>query len=418
MWTRLLDKLVRGLVHHGRLVVEYPDGHRAEYGDGRGQPVVMRITDPAVPRRIMASPELGLGEAYMDGTLTIENDDLAGLIALLFLNREGRSGAWLQAPSHAARWLRRRYDQVNSAASARSNVAHHYDLSQALYDSFLDRDRQYSCAYFPTGHETLEDAQEAKKHLIARKLLLKPGMRVLDIGCGWGGMALTLAREYGAQVVGVTLSRDQHRIATERAEAAGLTGQVEFRLQDYRAVPETFDRIVSVGMFEHVGVPQYRTYFGSVREHLAPDGVALVHTIGRMLPPGTTSPWIRKYIFPGGYIPALSETAAAIERESLWITDIEVLRLHYAETLNRWYGRFMDAVSDPEMRAEVPILDDERFVRMWRFYLIASELTFRHGGHDVFQIQLARDQEAVPLTRDYMFDRTGTTAQARKHAAE
>lgn len=415
MWRSLFDQLIRGMVRRGSLAVIYPDGRVTRCGDGSGPEVAIRLNDPALPRRLLVSPELALGEAYMDGTLTIDGDDLGGLFRLLFDSRDTASGTWLQAPSRAARWLRRRHDQFNPAARAKANVAHHYDISQALYDTFLDADRQYSCAYFATGHETLEQAQEAKKHLIARKLLLKPGMRVLDIGCGWGGMALTLARDYGVRVVGVTLSRDQHRIATERAGAEGLSGQIDIRLQDFREVAGRFDRVVSVGMFEHVGVPHYREYFRTIREALTDDGVALVHTIGRISPPGTTSPWIRKYIFPGGYIPALSEPVAAIERADLWITDIEVLRLHYAETLKAWHDRFMAAVADPAARARVPLLADPRFVRMWRFYLVVSEMTFRHGGHDVFQIQLARQQEAVPLTRAYLLDGAG---EPLRHAAE
>ncbi|MBL9058961.1 MAG: class I SAM-dependent methyltransferase [Mangrovicoccus sp.] len=402
MWTSLLDRLLRGMVQHGTLTVAYPDGRLARHGGGDGPRVAIRLSDPSLPRRLLVSPELALGEAYMDGTLTIEGDNLAGLFEILFLNRGTRHGTWLQAPSMAARWLSRRIDQFNPAPKARSNVAHHYDLSQALYDTFLDADRQYSCAYFATGHESLDAAQEAKTALIARKLLLQPGMRVLDIGCGWGGMALTLARDHGASVLGVTLSTDQHRIASERARAAGLSDRVEFRLQDYRAVTGRFDRVVSVGMFEHVGVPHYRSYFRTLRDRLTDDGIALVHTIGRMMPPGTTSPWIRKYIFPGGYIPALSEPVAAIEHSDLWITDIEVLRQHYARTLQAWGARFAAAAADPSTRAQVPLLADARFVRMWRFYLVGAEMTFRFGGHDVFQIQLARRQEAVPTTRGYL----------------
>jgi cyclopropane-fatty-acyl-phospholipid synthase len=286
--------------------------------------------------------------------------------------------------------------QFNPAGRSRANVAHHYDLSGALYDLFLDADRQYSCAYFARPGMTLEQAQEAKKAHIAAKLLLEPGMRVLDIGCGWGGMALTLARRHGARVLGVTLSQEQHRVATERARAAELSGQVEFRLADYRSVEGTFDRILSVGMFEHVGVPHYRTYFRTLCDRLAPDGVALVHTIGRAAPPGATNPWIAKYIFPGGYCPALSEVAAAVEKEGLWQTDIEVWRLHYAETLRHWHDRFMANIDTARA------LYDERFCRMWRFYLVASELTFRLNRQCVFQIQLARRQDAVPLTRDYL----------------
>ena len=416
MWTSVLDRLIRRMVQHGTLSVAFPDGRVTRCAGGPGPSVALHLTDPSLPRRLLVSPELALGEGYMEGGLTVGDDDLAGLFEFLFLNRGTRGERLMQAGSRAARWLRRRIDQFNPAPRAQANVAHHYDLSQALYDTFLDADRQYSCAYFPTGGETLDAAQAAKTALIARKLLLRPGMRVLDIGCGWGGLALSLARDHGVRVLGVTLSSDQHRIATDRARAEGLDGLVEFRLQDYRAVTGTFDRVVSVGMFEHVGVPQYRAYFRTVRDRLTPDGVALIHTIGRAAPPGTTSPWTRKYIFPGGYIPALSETVAAIEPADLWITDIEVLRLHYAATLHAWYDRFMAALADPAARARVPQLADDRFVRMWRFYLVGAEQTFRHGGHAVFQIQLARRQEAVPLTRAYLAEAIG--ADRDRMAAE
>ncbi len=257
---------------------------------------------------------------------------------------------------------------------------------------------------------TLDQAQAAKKAHIAAKLRLEPGMRVLDIGCGWGGMGLTLARDYGAHVVGVTLSEEQYRIATARARAEGLEGQVEFRLTDYRHVSETFDRIVSVGMFEHVGVPHYREYFRNVHDRLAPDGVALIHTIGRTTPPSTTSPWIEKYIFPGGYVPALSEMVAGLEKERLYYTDVEIWRLHYAETLRHWYDRFM--AHEDKARA----LYDARFCRMWRYYLVAAEMTFRYGRQAVFQVQLAHDQTAVPLTRDYLYP--SPLSEEMRHAAE
>jgi cyclopropane-fatty-acyl-phospholipid synthase len=275
-------------------------------------------------------------------------------------------------------------------------VAHHYDLSGALYDLFLDADKQYSCAYFRDPGMTLEEAQAAKKALIAAKLRLEPGMRVLDIGSGWGGLALTLARDHGARVTGVTLSEEQLKVSRARAAAAGLEGQVDFHLRDYRAVTGQFDRIVSVGMFEHVGVPHYATFFATAARLLAPDGVMLLHTIGRNAPPAATSPWITKYIFPGGYVPSLSEVAAPIEASGLWLTDLEVWRLHYAETLRAWQRRFEANID------AVRALYDERFCRMWRFYLVASEMSFRAGRQCVFQLQLAHRQDAVPLTRAYL----------------
>jgi len=281
---------------------------------------------------------------------------------------------------------------------AQKNVAHHYDLDGGIYDLFLDSDKQYSCAYFADPNMTLEEAQVAKKRHIAAKLRIEPGMRVLDIGCGWGGMALTLAEEAGANVVGVTLSKEQHMVARRRAAERGLEAQVEFRLQDYRTLTESFDRIVSVGMFEHVGVGHYREYFDRVRELLTNNGVALIHTIGRLDGPGSTNPWIAKYIFPGGYIPALSEFAAAVERSGIIITDVEVLRLHYAETLREWRRRFM------EKRDTAARIYDERFCRMWEFYLAGSETSFRNESMAVFQVQLAKHVAALPLTRDYMVE--------------
>ncbi|MGS4947025.1 class I SAM-dependent methyltransferase [Meridianimarinicoccus sp. RP-17] len=394
--------MLRKMVRRGTLNVIDPLGTARSYGDGSGTPVTVRLNDPAIVRRLVLRPEMAMGEGYMDGAIDVEGDALTDLIELLLRNHADDLPVWWQAPRMALRQMRRRLDQFNPASRARRNVAHHYDLSQALYDTFLDADRQYSCAYFRDPSCTLEQAQAAKKHHIAAKLCIEPGMRVLDIGCGWGGMALTLARDYGAQVTGVTLSRDQHALAQRRAEAEGLADRVTFRLQDYREVTERFDRIVSVGMFEHVGVPHYRSFFDTVRDRLPGRGVALIHTIGRMKPPGSTSPWLAKYIFPGGYSPALSEVASAVEHAGLWITDLEVWRLHYARTLQHWSERFEAALTDPGQRRLVPVLADPRFVRMWRFYLAASEMSFRAGGCNVFQIQLARAQDAVPLTRDYI----------------
>ncbi len=412
MWNALLDRLLRHLVKRGTLTLRFPDGSRQTYGDG-GEPAVdVAVHRRATVRALILNPELALGEAYMNGGLTIGNDDLRGLLTLLLRNRSERGLLWWQRPLQWLRKALRRLGQFNPVGRARRNVAHHYDLSGELYELFLDRDRQYSCAYFRRPDDTLEQAQENKKHHIARKLLIRPGMRVLDIGCGWGGMALTLARDYGAHVVGVTLSEEQHAVATRRAEEAGLADRVEFRLMDYREVSESFDRIVSVGMFEHVGVPHYREYFRQVRDRLKPDGIALIHTIGRTDGPGTTNPFILKYIFPGGYVPAMSEAMAAIERERLTATDVEIWRLHYAETLRNWLARFEANIE----RARA--IYDERFCRMWRFYLLGSELAFRLDGQVVFQFQLARDQEAVPLTRDYLYrDAAAPTVEERLHHA-
>ena len=295
------------------------------------------------------------------------------------------------------RQWRRRLDQANPAGRAQRNVAHHYDLTPEIYDLFLDADRQYSCAYFADPGQTLEAAQQAKTTHIARKLLIAPGMRVLDIGCGWGGLALSLARDHGAEVTGITLSHEQLEIARARAAAAGLSGRVRFELMDYRAITGQFDRIVSVGMFEHVGAPNFLSYFSTVRARLVEDGVALIHSIGRTAPPKATNPWIAKYIFPGGYVPSLSEALRAVEESGLRIGDVECLRLHYALTLRHWFDRF----SAKAARAEA--LKDRQFVRMWRFYLAACEQTFRHGPQDVFQLQLCRRVDAVPITRDYLY---------------
>ncbi|PZQ95859.1 MAG: SAM-dependent methyltransferase [Cereibacter sphaeroides] len=397
MWEKLLDRLASGVLQEGNLTLHLPDGTSRHYGDGNGPAVELTIHDPGLIRRLVRNPDLALGEGYMDGAYTIRDDDIAGLLQVLLVNvGKGRAKGW-RYPFRQVQRLLGRIDQIAPAHKSRQNVAHHYDLSGDLYRLFLDTDQQYSCAYFKTPEDTLEQAQIQKKAHIAGKLLLKPGMRVLDIGCGWGGMALTLARDYGAKVLGVTLSEEQHAVANRRVTEAGLQDQIEIRLQDYRAVTGTFDRIVSVGMFEHVGVPHYSEYFDKVSELLAPDGVALIHTIGRVSPPGRTSPWISKYIFPGGYIPGLSEITPVLEKIGLYTTDIEVWRLHYAETLLHWRRRF-EANLD-----KVRALYDDRFCRMWRYYLAASEMTFRHDNQCVFHIQLAHDQKAVPLTRDYLY---------------
>ena len=295
--------------------------------------------------------------------------------------------------------LTRRIAQFNPAQRSRRNVAHHYDLNGRLYSLFLDRDRQYSCAYFPRGDETIDEAQVAKKRHIAAKLLLfRPGLSVLDIGCGWGGLALTLARDYGACVTGITLSTEQLTEARARAKAEGLEDRVTFELLDYRSLHRRFDRIVSVGMFEHVGVGYYQEFFGVVKRCLAPDGIALLHSIGRSDGPSSTNPWISKYIFPGGYCPSLSEVFPAIEKTGLIATDVEILRLHYAETLRHWRRRFM------ANRDAIATIYDERFCRMFEFYLAGCELAFRRQHHMIFQIQVTRDQSSAPLTRDYMTD--------------
>ncbi len=409
MWERLFDGMLRTILQTGNFEITMPGGTRHSYGSGTGEAVRIRIHDTATLRKILFNPELGVGEAYMNGTLTIGGDDLRAFLAAVLQNiGQDHSTRWQKVLS-AWRYFKRKARQYNPVGTAQRNVAHHYDLSGELYDLFLDTDKQYSCAYFLSPDDSLEDAQIQKKAHIASKLRIEPGMRVLDIGCGWGGMGLTLARDFDARVVGVTLSEEQYRVAQSRAEAEGLSDRVEFRLMDYRQVTETFDRIVSVGMFEHVGVPHYNEYFRHVRERMTEDGIALIHSIGRSTPPGTTSPWILKYIFPGGYIPSMSEALKAVENQNLWPTDIEIWRLHYAETLRHWQERFMANVE------RIKSLYDERFCRMWRFYLVASEMTFRHNRQFVFQLQLARRQDAVPLTRNYLY---GTSEARAMHRAE
>ncbi|MAQ38537.1 MULTISPECIES: cyclopropane-fatty-acyl-phospholipid synthase family protein [Thioclava] len=396
-WDSLLDRMLRHLIRRGTLELVYSDETLRRYGDGTGDPVRVTIENPDVTRRIVLRPDLGVGEGYMNGDYTIANDDLRGFLALAIRNQTGSGMPWFEKPREASRFFGRRFAQFNPVNKARTNVAHHYDLSGELYDLFLDEDRQYSCAYFERPDMTLEEAQEAKKHHIAKKLLIEPGMTVLDIGCGWGGMALTLARDFGANVVGVTLSTEQHALARKRVKEAGLEDKIDIRLTDYRDVTDKFDRIVSVGMFEHVGVPHYREYFSKVRELLKPGGVSLIHFIGRSGPGGATADFITKYIFPGGYCPAMSEASNAVEHEGLITTDLEVWRLHYAETLRHWCDRFEANID------KAVALYDERFCRMWRFYLVASEMAFRHGGQVVFQYQLAHEVGDVPLTRDYLY---------------
>lgn len=392
----VLDAIFRRLITVGKLTVTWPDGSRSTYGHDGGPSATMGIRDQRTIRRLVLTPSLGAGEAYMAGSLTTES--IYDLLDALMLNlQQSPNGHPVMRWRESLAALSRRLVQYNPAPRSRRNVAHHYDLNGRLYSLFLDRDRQYSCAYFPRGDETLEEAQAAKKRHIAAKLCLdRPGLRVLDIGCGWGGMALTLARDFGAQVTGVTLSQEQLTEARARAAAEGLENQVKFELLDYRSVTETYDRIVSVGMFEHVGIGHYREFFDTVARCLKPDGVALIHAIGRSDGPGSTNAWFRKYIFPGGYSPALSEVLPPAERSGLMATDIEILRLHYAETLRNWRRRFA------ANRDAIAALYDDRFCRMFEFYLAASEITFRRSRHMVWQMQLAHGHGPVPLTRDYI----------------
>jgi len=395
----LLGNVLAALVGGGRLTVIDFQGRQSTFGDtAEGPEVIVRFHRARLPLLIALNPARALGEAYMDGTLTIEAGDLRDLLALVTRN----IGALDRHPLQSARtWLAsrlRRFVTRNDPERSRSNVAHHYDLSATLYDFFLDADHQYSCAYFTRPGSSLEQAQAAKKRHIAAKLLLSPGQRVLDIGSGWGGLAIDLARDHDVDVTGITLSDEQLRYARRRAEQAGLSDRVRFELMDYRSVSGRFDRIVSVGMFEHVGARNFGEFFAKVTDLLAPNGVALLSAIGRMAPPTTPNSWIDKYIFPGGYIPSLSETLAAIEPTGLWLTDIEILRIHYADTLKIWFDRF------EAHRPEAVALYGERFCRMWEFYLAGCEMLFRNGPLMVFHIQLAHLRDAVPLTRDYITD--------------
>jgi cyclopropane-fatty-acyl-phospholipid synthase len=359
----------------------------------------MRLTDRTLYRKLVFNPELHAGEAYMDGCLRFEEgSSLRDFLTLFSVNRLSLGSYPLQRALRRVSHVLRRFQQANPVGKARANVAHHYDLGNDLYKLFLDEGLQYSCAYFLHDDETLEDAQRNKLRLIAAKLNLKPGLRVLDVGSGWGELALYLASIEDIDVTGVTLSEEQHALANARAQQLGLSDRVRFRLCDYREVAGRFDRIVSVGMFEHVGVRHYPEFFAKANALLSDDGVMLLHSIGHMSPPGTASPWLRKYIFPGAYSPALSEVFAAVEQASLWVTDLEFLRLHYAKTLQHWSRRF------EANRAKVAAMYDERFCRMWEFYLLSAEMMFLTGSQLVFQMQLARKRDAVPIVRDYITD--------------
>ena len=397
----ILDRALRTLVIIGTLTADWPDGTTTTY-HGREPGPAVRIgfkTDEAI-RRVVLNPNLAMGECYMDGTLVLgPGTSLYEFVDALFTWTMAGGHLLLDRALAGAGRIFKPLVQLNRARRARRNVAHHYDLNGQLYAMLLDPDLNYSCAYFPTGTETLAEAQKAKQHHIARKLLLdRPGLEILDIGCGWGGMAMTLARDYGARVTGVTLSVEQLEKARARAAEAGLSDRVRFELVDYRAVRGSFDRIVSIGMFEHVGTPQYRTFFHTVNRLLVPGGVALLHAIGRSDGPGATNPWLQKYIFPGGYSPAISEVIPPMEKSGLVMTDLEILRLHYAETLRNWRANL------DRNRSAIQAMYDARFVRMFELYLIGSELAFRLQGHMVFQMQLARPPVTVPQTRGYMYD--------------
>ena len=394
----LFAPLLRRLVKFGTLTVIDPRGDAQSIEGAGGPSVAVRLHDSSVDRAFVRNPAVAVGEAYMDGRLTVEQGTLFDFLTILVVNhREAHLGR-SKGPAALGRKLLGRLRTHNPVGAARRKVSHHYDLKPDLFDLFLDSDRQYSCAYFASDNDDIETAQRRKKTHLAAKLLLRSGDRVLDIGSGWGGLGLYLASEPEVDVTGVTLSHEQHELSNARAAEAGLSDRARFKLQDYREEAGRYERIVSVGMLEHVGLGHYREFFGKVRELLTDDGVAVVHTIGRYDMPGPVNPWITRYIFPGGYLPTLSELTPAIEEQHLLVTDIEVLKRHYAKTLRAWRDRF---VSNWDRALS---MYDERFCRMWEFYLTACEVGFLNGVVTVFQIQLTKDQDAVPETRDYIHD--------------
>lgn len=390
-----LDKLLGRMVQVGRLQVVDAEGKKHVFEGAPGLDVGIRLKDKKLYRKLFLHPELVAGEAYMDEQLIIEKGTLRDFLTLFFVNSKRVRSHPVQKILKQTLKSVKKLHQKNTEKKSKANVQHHYDLSNELYRLFLDHDMNYSCAYFEDGDD-LETAQQRKLRHIAAKLDLKPRQRVLDIGCGWGGMALYMAAAADVEVLGITLSEQQLELARQRAIERGLDNRVRFELIDYRKVEGMFDRIVSIGMFEHVGVSNYDQYFADIRKLLKPDGVALLHSIGRKGRPGSTSSWLRKYIFPGGYSPALSEVFPAVEKTGMWVTDVEILRLQYAKTLHAWHDRFQ------ANRKKIAELLDERFCRMWEFYLIGSELTFSHGGHVVFQMQLTKAVDTLPITRNYL----------------
>lgn len=397
---RLLDEIYSRAIKNGCLKIIDAFGMQHQFGNEMSPKVTIRLLDSALHYKISLNPELFIGEAYMDGSLVIEEGTLKEFFEILFRNSSSKMPqGWLRM-MEIGNYLARSLQQLNTISSASKNVKHHYDLSSEFYNIFLDDEKQYSCAYFTPEVKTLEEAQKKKMQHIVNKLLIKPNHRILDIGCGWGGLACTIARQTGAQVTGISLSVEQIKVARQRAKNEGLDGQVKFELLDYRqfgSSAEKFDRIVSVGMFEHVGIDQYSIFFQKVQELLKEDGVMLLHSIGRAQGPSSTNAWIRKYIFPGGYIPALSEVVPHVEKAGLHIADIEVLRLHYARTLREWRLRF-----DANLE-NIQKIYDEKFCRMWEFYLTGAEASFEHWGNMVFHLQLSKQPDSVPLTREYLY---------------
>ena len=403
----LLSRLLRPLIRTGRLTVIDAHGTPHVFGTEAQPAITVRLHDPKLHWKLALNPGLYAGEAWMDGTLTVEDGSLYDFLDLFGRNLGTAGLKSFKSPLRHLKRLKRGCHRLNDRWRSERNVAHHYDLSDEIYGLFLDSERQYTCAYHPTGTEDIEAAQRLKEGHIAAKLRLEPGMRVADLGCGWGSLAMYLARHHDVDVTAVTLSKEQVAWGNARARELGLADRVRLLRKDYREVEGTFDRVVSIGMLEHVGVRQYGRMFERIRALLPQHGVALVHSIGRVLGPGSTNPWIKKYIFPGGYIPALSEVLPSIERSGLWVTDIEVLRLHYAYTLKQWRERF---VANWDKAAA---LYDERFCRMWEYYLATSEISFRHLDNMNFQIQVAVDRNTLPIARDYMLDEERLPATPR-----
>lgn len=395
-----LSSMMKSFVKKGSLTIIDHKGRRHEFrGDPGGPEVTMKLSDASLYRKLVLNPELHAGEAYMDGRMSfVEGSSLRDFLQLFSINRMNVASYPVQKAIRAVAMKFRRRQQANPVGEAQKNVAHHYDLGNDFYKLFLDNNMLYSCAYFMDENETLEQAQRNKLRLLAAKLNLKPGQKVLDIGCGWGDLALYIATMADVKVLGVTLSKEQQALASKRAQAEGLSDRVRFELKDYRNVDEKFDRIVSVGMFEHVGVHHYDEFFKKLNALMPDDGIALIHSIGHMSPPGMASTWLRKYIFPGAYSPALSEVFSVVEHNSLWVTDLEFLRVHYADTLAEWEKRFQ------KNRAIVEQMFDEKFARMWEFYLISAEMMFRTGSQLVFHMQLSRSRDAAPIVRDYTVD--------------